>query len=158
MYYMGPTALLPLRRKACWGFFRPKNPMASAGFEPANLGTKGQHATPRPPKPLVLSIDRNKNNETLCRTSIKLFIVLLLLTARKSQHKFDDESEERRHLIYNYPVTYTGDDTVFQQCYTFEIWFFFLDTNTLCLLVVLQYWILKCVRLNIIIILSSRLG
>ena len=24
--------------------------MASSGFEPANLGTKGQHATPRPPK------------------------------------------------------------------------------------------------------------
>jgi len=30
--------------------FRPKNPTASAGFEPANLGTKSQHATPRPPK------------------------------------------------------------------------------------------------------------
>jgi len=29
-----------------------KNPTVSAGFEPANLGTKGQHATPRPPKPL----------------------------------------------------------------------------------------------------------
>ena len=27
--------------------------MASAGFEPANLGTKGQHATPRPPKLLL---------------------------------------------------------------------------------------------------------
>ena len=26
--------------------------MASAGFEPANLGTRGQHATPRPPKPI----------------------------------------------------------------------------------------------------------
>jgi hypothetical protein len=26
--------------------------MASARFEPANLGTKGQHATPRPLKPL----------------------------------------------------------------------------------------------------------
>jgi hypothetical protein len=25
-------------------FFRPKNPTASAGFEPANLGTKSQHA------------------------------------------------------------------------------------------------------------------
>ena len=25
--------------------FRPKNPTASAGFEPANLGIKGQHAT-----------------------------------------------------------------------------------------------------------------
>jgi len=27
-------------------FFAPKNPTASAGFEPANLGTKGQHAYP----------------------------------------------------------------------------------------------------------------
>ena len=34
-------------------FFRPKNPTASAGCEPANLGTKGQHATSRPPKPLT---------------------------------------------------------------------------------------------------------
>jgi hypothetical protein len=33
-------------------FFALKNPTASAGFKPANLGTKGQHATPRPPKPL----------------------------------------------------------------------------------------------------------
>jgi hypothetical protein len=32
-------------KKACWGFFLPKNPTASAGFEPANLGIKGQHAT-----------------------------------------------------------------------------------------------------------------
>ena len=34
-------------------FFAQKNPTASAGFEPANLGTKGQHATSRPPKPLT---------------------------------------------------------------------------------------------------------
>ena len=27
--------------------------MALAGFEPTNLGTKGQHATPRPPKPSI---------------------------------------------------------------------------------------------------------
>jgi hypothetical protein len=33
-------------------FFRPKNPTAAAGCEPANLGTKGQHATSGPPKPL----------------------------------------------------------------------------------------------------------
>ena len=32
-------------------FFTLKNLTASVGFEPANLGTKGQHATPRPPKP-----------------------------------------------------------------------------------------------------------
>ena len=56
IYDMGPTALLPLRKKACWGFFCPKNPTASAGFEPAKLGTKGQHATPRPPKPCSYQI------------------------------------------------------------------------------------------------------
>ena len=50
---MGPTALLPLRRKACWGFFRPKNPTFSTSCEPAKLGTKGQHATSRPLKPLI---------------------------------------------------------------------------------------------------------
>ena len=56
---MGPTALLPLRRKACWGFFRPKNPTASAGCEPANLSTKDQHVTSRPPKPLIVGISKN---------------------------------------------------------------------------------------------------
>ena len=34
-------------------FFDLKNPTASAEFEPANLGTKGQHATSTPPKPLI---------------------------------------------------------------------------------------------------------
>jgi len=34
-------------------FFALKNPSASAVFESANLGTKGQHANPRPPKPLL---------------------------------------------------------------------------------------------------------
>jgi hypothetical protein len=37
-------------------FFAHKNPTASARFEPANLGTKGQHATSRPPKPLFKRI------------------------------------------------------------------------------------------------------
>ena len=32
-------------------FFALKNPTVSVWFEPANLGTKGQHATSRPPKP-----------------------------------------------------------------------------------------------------------
>ena len=37
-------------------FFALKNPTASVGFEPANLGTKGQHATSRPPKPLLFHL------------------------------------------------------------------------------------------------------
>jgi hypothetical protein len=37
---MGPTALLPLRRKECRGFFSPLK-IRGPGFEPVNLGTKG---------------------------------------------------------------------------------------------------------------------
>jgi hypothetical protein len=47
-YDMGPTALRPLRRKACWGISRPKNPDGLG-----RVRTKGQHATSRPPKPLI---------------------------------------------------------------------------------------------------------
>jgi len=39
-------------------FFALKNPTASAGFEPVNLGTKDQHATPRTLKPLILYYKR----------------------------------------------------------------------------------------------------
>ena len=35
-------------------FLSLKNPTASAGYESANLCTKGQHATSRPPKPLAM--------------------------------------------------------------------------------------------------------
>jgi hypothetical protein len=38
-------------------FFRPKNPTGSAGCEPANLSTRGQHATSRPPKPIRSIVD-----------------------------------------------------------------------------------------------------
>ena len=44
---------LPSEGRRAEDFFALKNPTASAGFEPANLGTKGQHAISRPPKPLV---------------------------------------------------------------------------------------------------------
>jgi hypothetical protein len=39
---MGQTALLPLWRKACWGFLRPKNLTALARFEPAIFDTKSK--------------------------------------------------------------------------------------------------------------------
>ena len=37
---MGPTALLPPEGRRAEDFFALKNPTASAGFEPANLGIK----------------------------------------------------------------------------------------------------------------------
>ena len=44
-YDMGRTALLPIRRKACWGFFRPKKPTASRTRVP-----EASTLIPRPPK------------------------------------------------------------------------------------------------------------
>jgi hypothetical protein len=44
IYDMGQTALLYSKGRHAEDFFRPKNPKTSAGFEPANLGTRGQHA------------------------------------------------------------------------------------------------------------------
>jgi hypothetical protein len=51
-------------------FFRPKIPTASAGCKPANLGTKNQHATSRPLKPLSLSLTKLINeNRVMTRTA-----------------------------------------------------------------------------------------
>ena len=80
IYDMGPTALLPLRRKACWGFFNPKNPTASAGFEPTNLGTKGQHATSRPPKPQFHYNGNKRWNDSFINLNHFLITILLLTT------------------------------------------------------------------------------
>ena len=43
-------------------FFALKNPKASVGFEPANLGTKGQNATSRPTKPLIYLLEGRWSN------------------------------------------------------------------------------------------------
>ena len=41
---MGQILLLPSRGRHAEDFYARKNPTASAGFEPANLGARGQHA------------------------------------------------------------------------------------------------------------------
>jgi hypothetical protein len=57
-------------------FFRPKNPTASAGCEPANLGTKGQHTTSRPPKPLSKMCTIFASSYDLLVQSVTLFFGL----------------------------------------------------------------------------------
>ena len=47
---------LPSEGRRAEDFFALKNPTASAGFEPANLGTKCQHATSRPPNSVNLTV------------------------------------------------------------------------------------------------------
>jgi hypothetical protein len=49
----GTFGFTSLRRKACCGFYLPKNPTSSAGCKRTNLGTKRQHGTSRPPKLLM---------------------------------------------------------------------------------------------------------
>ena len=44
----------PPKGKRVEDFLALKNPTASVGFEPANLGTTGQDDTSRPPQPLFL--------------------------------------------------------------------------------------------------------
>ena len=51
-YDMGPTALLPLRRKACWGFFALKVRRLRPGLNPRTGVPEDSTLTPRPPKPL----------------------------------------------------------------------------------------------------------
>jgi hypothetical protein len=53
-------------------FLGPKNPTASARCEPANLGTKGQHATSRPPKPYCA--DLWKPYKWKCRSCSIIYI------------------------------------------------------------------------------------
>jgi cytoskeletal protein RodZ len=42
-----------------------------------------------------------------------------LFSARKNNNSFSNTKEERAALIYNYPVTHTGDKIVFEQSYFF---------------------------------------
>jgi hypothetical protein len=55
----------PPKERHAEDFFALKNPTASARFEPANLGTKGQHATSRPPKPVPTIYTQIINKSTL---------------------------------------------------------------------------------------------
>ena len=53
----GTDGFTSLPKEGVLRIFSPlKIPTASAGFEPANLGTKSQHVTPRPLKPPCVCI------------------------------------------------------------------------------------------------------
>jgi hypothetical protein len=62
----------PSEERGAEDFFALKNPTASAGFEPANLGTKSQHATSRPPKTLksIFSFIEEMSHEETERTNM----------------------------------------------------------------------------------------
>ena len=54
-FRLGTPSLKSLPEDLCSGFLRPeKNPSTSAAFEPANLGSRGEHGTARPPRPTII--------------------------------------------------------------------------------------------------------
>ena len=64
-------------------FFALKNPTASAGFEPANLGTKGQHATSIPPKPVELVLVQLSKRLLSLVYLLEFIIIIVLHEMRK---------------------------------------------------------------------------
>jgi hypothetical protein len=86
----------------------PKNPTTSAGFEPANLGTKGQHAISRPPK---LELEENPPFQDVWKEHLKLLILFLyysfntFLTFKNLASYIQDGRNailQMLHLIYIY--------------------------------------------------------
>jgi hypothetical protein len=71
---MGPTAVLPLRRKACWGFFRPKNPTASTGCKPANLVPMASML----PLMCLMCYITSGRSDTCCLHVLIIFVTCLL--------------------------------------------------------------------------------
>jgi len=65
----------PPKEGVLMNFFHPKNPTASAGCEPANLGS--QHATSRPPKPLRYGVTIRGNVTNVYPTLIRSLPVSL---------------------------------------------------------------------------------
>jgi hypothetical protein len=56
----GTTGFTSPPKEGVLGNFSPwKNPTASAGFEPANLDTRGQHPSSRSPKPLCQTFHKS---------------------------------------------------------------------------------------------------
>ena len=81
-----PQIYFPSEGRRAEDFFALKNPTPSAGFEPGNLGTKGQHATPRPPKLLICN-NIQKLKHSRCQIQGKFLVFnakrLNILTSQK---------------------------------------------------------------------------
>ena len=65
----------PSEGRPAENFFALKNSKASAGFEPTILGTKGHHATSRPPKLLRIVVGNHTTHENV--NLIKMFLYTL---------------------------------------------------------------------------------
>ncbi|XP_055606188.1 gamma-glutamyl hydrolase-like [Uranotaenia lowii] len=64
---------------------------------------------------------RNISHSSDAVRVMQYFADFVVDEARKSLHHFDSDAEANRHLVYNFPETFTGaNKSVFQQIYLFE--------------------------------------
>jgi hypothetical protein len=85
---MWQSALLPFRRKACWGYFRTKNTMALVGANPRSWVPEASMLTTRPPEPLedvVLDISKCTASPWPCLLVLKITICSWTSVAFQSQ-------------------------------------------------------------------------
>ena len=80
-------------------FFALKNPTASVGFEPANLGTRGQHATSRPSKPLSFNLVYDKFGFFLTPKCPNLDTFKTKCANTNKAHAYISVSIEFRHAV-----------------------------------------------------------
>ena len=69
----GIRLYFPSEGRRAEDFFSLKNLTASVGFEPANLGTKGQHVTFRPPKTLCVKLRVRCNVKSVANVTVDHF-------------------------------------------------------------------------------------
>jgi hypothetical protein len=74
-----PRLYFPSEGRSAEDFSALKNPTASAGFETANLVPEASTLTPRPPKPLVLYVNRGEEKPTRCHSMIYCSCELLYM-------------------------------------------------------------------------------
>jgi hypothetical protein len=83
-------------------FFALKNPTALAGFESVNLGTRGQHATPKPQKPLSESpyLSIKLYCIYVCYMNTMLYIVILSAVSPNRSRSWNVLPTDTGALLY----------------------------------------------------------
>ena len=76
-----------------------KNPTASAGFEPANLGIRGPHATSAPPKPLVEGLTPTQSARFVFQTPPSTFLHLEQLMVVDRNVMYPDHTTTVRSTV-----------------------------------------------------------
>jgi hypothetical protein len=101
---MGQTALLPLRRKACYGFFARKIRRLRPGSNPRSWVPEASMLTNRPLKPLSTPCNPSiltRNDRGIIKMCIDLHVMYLLLLSYFNQTRIVSTDFSKNTRISN---------------------------------------------------------